>query len=134
MRVAQSLREQHGFRGYIHLKTIPGASESLIEQAEMARLSRVLVALKEDCPLPMSLDAFELGAIPPDPLAAFLQEHGFNSLLKRLGEYLRKRTVSLRGADFQDDKKALEELRRMSAAAKGGLFDQAVRVRFRGAI
>ena len=60
--------------------------ESLIEQADMARLSRVLVQLKEDCPLPVPLDEFRLGAIPPDPLAAFLSEHGFNSLLKRLGD------------------------------------------------
>ena len=60
--------------------------DSLIEQADMARLSRVLVQLKEDCALPMPLHDFKLGAIPPDPLAAFLTEHGFNSLLKRLGE------------------------------------------------
>jgi DNA polymerase I len=58
--------------------------ESLIEQADMARLSRVLVQLKEDCPLPMALDDFKLGAIPPGPLAAFLGDHGFTSLLKRL--------------------------------------------------
>lgn len=60
--------------------------DNLIEHADMARLSRVLVALKEDCPLPQALDDLKLGAIPPDPLAAFLEEHGFNSLLKRLGE------------------------------------------------
>lgn len=36
-----------------------------------------------------------------------------DKLLKRMGEYLRKRTVSLRGAEFSNDKKALEELRRM---------------------
>ncbi|MFM2301651.1 MAG: polymerase [Pseudomonadota bacterium] len=60
--------------------------DSLIEQADMARLSRVLVALKEDCPLPLPLDDFKLGAIPPDPLALFLEEHGFHSLLKRLGD------------------------------------------------
>ena len=60
--------------------------ESLIEQADMARLSRVLVALKEDCPLPIAIDDFKLGAIPPDPLADFLTKHGFTSLLKRLGE------------------------------------------------
>jgi DNA polymerase-1 len=58
--------------------------ESLIEQAEMARLSRVLVTLKEDCPLPVPIEDFRLGAIPPDPLAAFLAKHGFTSLLKRL--------------------------------------------------
>jgi len=60
--------------------------ESLIDQADMARLSRVLVTLKEDCPLPMELDDFKLGAIPPDPLAEFLTRHGFTSLLKRLGD------------------------------------------------
>ena len=60
--------------------------DNLIEHAEMARLSRVLVSLKEDCPLPQALDDLKLGAIPPDPLAAFLEEHGFNSLLKRLGD------------------------------------------------
>ena len=59
--------------------------ESLIEQADMARLSRVLVQLKEDCPLPVPLDDFKLTAIPPDPLAAFLEKHGFTSLLRRLG-------------------------------------------------
>jgi len=60
--------------------------ESLIEQADMARLSRVLVQLKEDCPLPIPLDDFKLGTISPDPLAEFLTEHGFTSLLKRLGD------------------------------------------------
>ena len=31
--VARSLREDHDFRGYIHLKTIPNASAELIEAA-----------------------------------------------------------------------------------------------------
>ncbi|MFN9376034.1 MAG: DNA polymerase I [Novosphingobium sp.] len=60
--------------------------DSLIEQAEMARLSRVLVALKEDYPLPVALDDFKLDPIPPDPLAAFRAEPGVNSRLKRLGD------------------------------------------------
>ena len=59
--------------------------ESLIDQAGMARLSRVLVQLKEDCALPVPLDDFALTAIPPDPLATFLTRHGFTSLLRRLG-------------------------------------------------
>ena len=33
LRVARTLRRDHGFRGYIHLKTIPEASPWLIEQA-----------------------------------------------------------------------------------------------------
>ena len=59
--------------------------ESLIEQADMARLSRVLVELRQDCELPVPLEAFKLDAIPPEPLAAFLGHHGFTSLLRRLG-------------------------------------------------
>ena len=59
--------------------------ESLIDQADMARLSRVLVELRQDCELPVPLDAFKLDAIPPEPLAAFLGRHGFTSLLRRLG-------------------------------------------------
>jgi DNA polymerase-1 len=58
--------------------------ERLIEQADQARLSKVLVTLKEDCGLPVDLEAFKLTAIPPEPLAAFLGRHGFTSLLKRL--------------------------------------------------
>ena len=59
--------------------------ENLIEFAEKARLSKVLVTLKEDCPLPIAIEDMKLGAIPEEPLAAFLQHHGFNSLLKRIG-------------------------------------------------
>ncbi|PNU04122.1 DNA polymerase I [Novosphingobium guangzhouense] len=58
--------------------------ERLIEQAEQARLSKVLVTLKEDCTLPMALEDFKLDAVPPEPLGAFLSTHGFTSLLKRL--------------------------------------------------
>jgi len=60
--------------------------DSLIEQADMARLSRRLVQLKEDAPLPMPLEQFALTAVPKEPLAAFLTTHGFNTLLRRLDE------------------------------------------------
>ncbi len=33
VRVARSLREEHGFQGYIHLKTIPDAAPELVEEA-----------------------------------------------------------------------------------------------------
>ena len=60
--------------------------DRLIEGREMAELSRVLVQLKEDCPLPMPLEEFKLGPVPPEPLMQFLESHGFTSLLKRLGD------------------------------------------------
>ena len=59
--------------------------ERLLEHREDAELSRVLVTLKEDCALPQTLDEFKLEGVPPEPLAEFLEAHGFNSLLKRLG-------------------------------------------------
>ena len=33
VRIARALRQEHGFRGYIHLKTIPDATPELIEEA-----------------------------------------------------------------------------------------------------
>jgi DNA polymerase I len=60
--------------------------DNLMAHADKARLSKVLVTLKEDCPLPIALEDMKLGAIPEEPLAAFLQHHGFNSLLKRIGQ------------------------------------------------
>ncbi len=58
--------------------------ERLIEGRDMALLSRELVQLKEDCALPEPLDDFKLEGVPPAPLAAFLEKHGFTSLLRRL--------------------------------------------------
>jgi DNA polymerase-1 len=58
--------------------------DRLVEGREMAELSRVLVQLKEDCALPVPLDDFKLDGVPKEPLAAFLEHHGFTSLLKRL--------------------------------------------------
>ncbi|MEP2734995.1 MAG: DNA polymerase I [Erythrobacter sp.] len=59
--------------------------ERLLEGRAEAELSRILVALKEDAELPQPLDEFKLEGVPEEPLAAFLQTHGFSSLLKRLG-------------------------------------------------
>jgi DNA polymerase I len=59
--------------------------ENLIEFAAQARLSRVLVTLKEDAALPEPLDDLLLKEIPEAPLRAFLEHHGFKSLLARVG-------------------------------------------------
>ncbi len=59
--------------------------ERLIEGREDAELSRVLVTLKEDCDLPVALDKMKIEGVPEDTLSAFLEKHGFTSLLRRLG-------------------------------------------------
>jgi DNA polymerase-1 len=62
----------------------PKLRQNLIEHAESARLSRRLVELVCDSPLPEPLDALEMKGIPKEPLAEFLEEQGFRTLLARL--------------------------------------------------
>jgi DNA polymerase-1 len=59
--------------------------DMLIEHAEKARISRVLVLLREDAPMPVPVD--QLGLREPDgpKLAAWLTKQGFRSTIARLG-------------------------------------------------
>ncbi|HVQ07163.1 MAG TPA: DNA polymerase I [Allosphingosinicella sp.] len=59
--------------------------DNLIEHAQKARLSRELVRLICDSPLPEPLEALAMKGIPEEPLREFLDHHGFRSLLARLG-------------------------------------------------
>ena len=63
----------------------PKLRENLIAHAENARLSRKLVELESNVPLPEPLDDLKLKGIPPEPLRAFLADQGFRSLLNKLG-------------------------------------------------
>ena len=60
--------------------------DNLIEHAAMARLSRELVSLRCDVALPEPLEDLALKGIPDAPLRAFLEHHGFRSLLTKLGQ------------------------------------------------
>src|SRR3954447_16302562 len=64
--------------------TKPKLKQSLIDFAEDARLSRELVRLVCEAPLPEPLEALELKGIPTEPLQAFLEDQGFKTLLNRL--------------------------------------------------
>jgi DNA polymerase-1 len=59
--------------------------DNLIEHEDKARLSRELVRLICDSPLPEPLDGLALKGIPEEPLREFLEHHGFRTLLTRLG-------------------------------------------------
>jgi DNA polymerase-1 len=63
----------------------PKLRENLIAHADNARLSRELVRLVCDRPLPEPLDDLKLKGLPPAPLREFLEEMGFKSLLARVG-------------------------------------------------
>ncbi|MGC6329089.1 DNA polymerase I [Rhizorhabdus sp. FW153] len=64
--------------------TKPKLKQSLIDHADNARLSRELVRLKYDAPLPEPLDGLALKGLPPEPLRAFLEDMGFKSLLAKV--------------------------------------------------
>jgi DNA polymerase-1 len=58
--------------------------DNLIDHADNARLSRELVRLVCDRELPEPLEDLLLKGIPDAPLRAFLEHHGFRSLLTKL--------------------------------------------------
>ena len=63
----------------------PKRRQNLIENADMARVSRDLVTLRIDAPVTQAVD--ELVVAPPDAevLSGFLREHGFKSMLAQIG-------------------------------------------------
>jgi len=77
--------------------------DNLVEHAEAARLSRVLVTLKCDAGLPQPLDELVLQGIPDAPLRAFLEHHGFRSLLAKLGEVADAPVATPSDAPVDDD-------------------------------
>jgi DNA polymerase-1 len=64
--------------------TKPKLKQSLIDHADAARLSRELVRLVCEAKLPQPLEELALKGIPKEPLADFLEDQGFKSLLNRL--------------------------------------------------
>ncbi len=57
----------------------------LIEHADKARISRILVTLRDDAPLPLPIDALVARDTDPAKLIAFLLQQGFRSTIGRLG-------------------------------------------------
>jgi len=58
--------------------------ERLIENADLARISKELVTLKDDVEVEEALDSFALKEIDPDRLVTFLREMEFNTLTRRI--------------------------------------------------
>ena len=62
----------------------PKRRESLIEHAEMARISRKLVALDAHAPAPMPIEDLKIAHPDREKLFSFLREQGFRSMLTRM--------------------------------------------------
>ena len=88
-KTASQLIQQYGdvenVLAHVDEITKPKLRQNLIEHAENARLSRELVRLICDAPLPEPLEDLAMKGIPEEPLREFLEHHGFRTLLARLG-------------------------------------------------
>jgi DNA polymerase I len=93
--------------------TKPKLKQSLIEHADNARLSRELVRLVCDSPLPEPLEDLQLKGIPVGPLREFLEDQGFKSLLNRMTGGAQQT-----GATVRNDVMAAMEPKRPAAPAE----------------
>ncbi|WP_300302722.1 DNA polymerase I, partial [Ferrovibrio sp.] len=69
----------------------PKRRETLLTNADKARVSRELVRLKDDVPLDLGLDALTLGPVEWPKLKTFLDEMEFRSLTSRIESRLKLR-------------------------------------------
>ena len=66
----------------------PKRREALITNAELARVSRQLVLLKDDVPVERNLDSFNVREPNVDVLSKFLRDQGFKSIVARVESQL----------------------------------------------
>ena len=66
----------------------PKRREKLIENAEMARISKQLVTLERYAPVEEGIEDFALREPEPEALRAFLERYEFRSVLRRLSDQL----------------------------------------------
>ena len=67
----------------------PKRREALLENAELIRISRRLVALDDDMPLELGLDTLEMRAPEADVVMGFLNQMEFRTLTKRVADKLK---------------------------------------------
>jgi DNA polymerase-1 len=66
----------------------PKRRQNLMDYAEMARVSRQLVTLKQDVPDLEPLESLIRREVEPEALMAFLREQGFESVIQRIASQL----------------------------------------------
>ena len=64
----------------------PKRREKLLEQAEIARVSRALVTLRKDVPVPISLDTFKKKICDTNTLLEFVSAQNFKSLIPSIAK------------------------------------------------
>ncbi|WP_407943677.1 DNA polymerase I [Martelella alba] len=73
--------------------------ENIIANRDLVKISRQLVTLKRDCPVPVALDDLALEAQDGPKLVAFLKAMGFNSLTRRVAEVTDTEAAEIEAAE-----------------------------------
>ena len=81
--------------------------QTLIDNAENARISLKLVTLKKDVPVEMDIDDFHCKCPNADKMHAFIDKYGFNSLKNRVEKWLVERCSTV---EKLEDGKKIEKL------------------------
>jgi DNA polymerase-1 len=76
----------------------PKRREALKENVDKARLSRELVRLRDDVPVPVPLEALSVRKPEPEVLLAFLRDQDFKSILARMEAKLAAAAAAPKGA------------------------------------
>ena len=109
-------------RLYDHLQDLsPSLRKKLAEGKEMAELSRQLVTIRCDLPLPVSLDELKVKEPDTERLVQLFRELGFNSLIREMGGKAAETSL----ADYRLVRTAeeLEEVKKEITKAKEVSFD-----------
>ena len=78
--------------------------QSIIDNAENARISLKLVTLKKDVPVEENIDAYVCRCPEHDKVFAFLDKYGFGSIKTRAEKWLEQRCANLNGAEIKTTK------------------------------
>ncbi|MGB0182010.1 MAG: DNA polymerase I [Candidatus Puniceispirillales bacterium] len=89
----------------------PKRRESLITYAEQARISRQLVTLRDDVPLPIGLDGLARQPYDMDKLLGFLKEQEFNRLISRISSHHGDLSVASQKIDHQPDQPSAPDIK-----------------------
>ena len=99
----------------------PKRRQNLMDFAEQARISKKLVTLDADAPLPLPMDALEVKPLDRAKVTSFLQAQNFRSLLNRIEGRLKTEGAAPSAAPKAEKKPAANGA--MTVAIPAGLAD-----------
>ncbi len=79
-------------------------SEALIEQAELARISKQLVTLKQDVPVEVKIEEFKFNGVDYDKFHSFLEKQEFKSLISRMSGHFNKTNKEIENSSYEKSK------------------------------